>query len=70
MELGGHIVSINEIERWFSRDMALYDMLPKAVRDDLKEGGTEELEKWMEEERAKRGIGDVNREAVKQREVD
>ncbi len=70
MELGGHVVSINEIERLFSKEMMVYDMLPKVVRDGLKEGNTKEFEKWLEEEKAKRASVARTGIPVKQREID
>lgn len=48
-------VSIMAFQQMMWREMSIYDMLPKAVRDGLKEGDTTGLEKWIEEQKAKRG---------------
>ncbi len=48
-------VSIAAFQQVMWREMAVYDQLPKAVRDELKEGDTTGLEKWIEEQKAKRG---------------
>jgi len=44
-------VSISAFQQAMWREMAVYDMLPKAVRDGLKEGDTKGLEKWIEEQK-------------------